>query len=36
MLNKSKTISEMVAKDKAYLNPVYNIHFQKMKVGGCL
>lgn len=36
MLNKNKTISEMVAKGKGYLNPVYDIHFQKMKVGSCL
>lgn len=36
MLNKNKTISEMVTQSKGRLNPIYSIHFQKMKNGKLL
>lgn len=33
MLNKNKTISEMVTQSKGYLSPIFSIHLQKMKSG---
>ena len=36
MLNKNKTVSEMVTQSKGCLNPIYNIHLQEMKNGKLL
>lgn len=33
MLNKNKTISEIVTQSKGCLNPIYSLHLQKMKSG---